>query len=231
MPLKEFQEKYPDDFKTGALQEIRQRYAAMAEAAQQAHPATAARGKQTTKKRAGEPFTVLQTVKARRTGAALMPSWEAAPPAPAAVPRADNHNEETQQEEQIMQEAAAPSETNQPVVENQQPAAVGTSRHAYNGLPLQTPMPFAGPAVPIPITMLTQKRGGRTNAAAYAPDAVIVTTSDGKQWAIGKGGVAEVPDSHRAEVSDLLTKQFDFLLGALNKTVFERPAGRKSKKK
>jgi hypothetical protein len=37
-------------------------------------------------------------------------------------------------------------------------------------------MPFAGEAVPLPITILTQKRGGRSKAAPV-PDAAIVTTA------------------------------------------------------
>lgn len=225
MPLKEFQEKYPDDFKTGALEEIRQRYAAMSEAAQHAHPATASKVGKTSKKRAGEPITVLQTVKTRRTGAALMPSWEAVPPAPIAAPRGESKNAA----EDTMEEAAAPSTANHPIIENQQPAALVPSRNAFNGLPLQTPMPFAGAAMPLPITMLTQKRGGRTKAAP-APDAAVVTTADGMQWALGKEGVAGIPESHRAEVAEMLSAQFNFLAAALGKTVFDRPAGRGSRR-
>lgn len=54
------------------------------------------------------------------------------------------------------------------------PAASGM----FGGLPLQTPMPFAGEAMALPITMLTQKRGGRTKAVPV-PDAAIVTTAGG----------------------------------------------------
>lgn len=50
--------------------------------------------------------------------------------------------------------------------------------------------------------------------------------ADGKQWALGAEGVAGVPDSHRQEVTDLLTAQFNFFAAALGKTVFQR-GGRK----
>ena len=91
----------------------------------------------------------------------------------------------------------------------------------FNGLPLQTPMPFAGEAVPLPITLLTQRRGGRAGAAP-APDAAVVTTSDGMQWALGKGGMTGIPESHRGEVEGLLHAQWEFIAAALGKTVFSR---------
>jgi hypothetical protein len=196
MPLNEFQQKYPEDFKTGALQEIRQRYAAMAQAAQAAVPATGSRGT----KRAAEPATVLRTVKARRTAPALAPSRGAAGAAAPAEPAVPHQSEETQQ-----------------------PANV---RHgAFNGMPLQTPLPFAGAAMPMPVTMLTQKRGGRTKAAAV-PEAAVVTTADGMQWALSAEGVAAIPESHRAEVAEMLSAQFTFLAAALGKTVFDGRGGR-----
>jgi hypothetical protein len=40
-------------------------------------------------------------------------------------------------------------------------------------------MPFAGEAVALPITMLTQKRGGKSKAAPM-PDAAIITTAGGQ---------------------------------------------------
>jgi hypothetical protein len=49
----------------------------------------------------------------------------------------------------------------------------------FLGMPLQTPMPFAGEAVALPITMLTQKRGGKSKAAPV-PDAAIITTAGGQ---------------------------------------------------
>ena len=246
MPLKQFQEKYPDDFKTGALQEIRQRYAAMAAAAQQAIPATAAKGGKTGKKRpAAEPMTVLQTVKTRRTASALMPSWGGATAATAAAPpltstRRTNRGtslaaepySQTQQEDK---QQTAPSEFQQQQ-QQQQPfsAAVGgmetsnKSINSFNGRPLETPLPFAGASMPLPVTMLTQKRGGRTKAAA-APDAAVVTTADGMQWALGRDGISAIPETHRAEVADMLSAQFNFLAAALGKTVFDRPGGKGGK--
>ena len=95
----------------------------------------------------------------------------------------------------------------------------------FGGRPLQTPMPFAGEAVAMPVTLLTQKRGGRTKAAP-APEAAVIMTADGKQWVLGGEGVAGIPDSHRQEVSDLLTAQFNFFAAALGKTVFSRDARR-----
>jgi hypothetical protein len=237
MPLKQFQEKYPVDFKTGALQEIRQRYAAMAEAAQQAIPSTSTKGTRVGMKRAAaEPITVLKTVKTRRTASALMPSWDtgvdgatapvAAAPAPRRNARAAPMEPSIAEDEE--EEHPAPSPSFQ---ENQFPAAGNMlpTRQAFNGLPLQTPLPFAGSAMPLPVTMLAQKRGGRTKAAS-APDAAVVTTADGMQWALGKDGMAAIPETHRAEVAEMLSAQFNFLAAALGKTVFDRPGGRGSKR-
>lgn len=234
MPLKQFQEKYPDDFKTGALQEIRQRYAAMAEAAQQAIPSTAAKGTRSRVKRAAaEPITVLKTVKTRRTASALMPSWGAGGASAAGAAPAPRRNArpapmEPSIAEDEEEEHPAPGLSFQ---ENKLPVALDMlpSKQAFNGLPLQTPLPFAGFAMPLPVTMLTQKRGGRTKAVA-APDAAVVTTADGMQWALGKDGMAAIPESHRAEVAEMLSAQFNFLAAALGKTVFDRPGGRGSKK-
>ena len=50
--------------------------------------------------------------------------------------------------------------------------------------------------------------------------------ADGKQWALGAEGVQSIPDSHRQEVSDLLTAQFNFFAAALGKTVFQRGGGK-----
>ena len=51
--------------------------------------------------------------------------------------------------------------------------------------------------------------------------------ADGKQWALGAEGVAGVPESHRQEVTDLLTAQFNFFAAALGKTVFQRGGRRR----
>lgn len=93
----------------------------------------------------------------------------------------------------------------------------------YNGRPLQTPMPFAGKAVPIPVTMLTvqqqgKRAGGKTKASRDEPRAAVVTTSDGKQWAIGSRGLQDIPETHRQEVADMLSLQFAFLRDALKET-------------
>ena len=233
MPLKQFQEKYPDDFKTGALQEIRQRYAAMAEAAQQSIPSTAGKGSRVgTKRAAAEPITVLKTVKTRRTASALMPSWgtgaPAAAPAAAPAPRRNVRPMEPSIAEENEEEHPAPGPSS--LQEAHLPAGKIPTKHAFNGVPLQTPLPFAGSAMPLPVTMLTQKRGGRTKAAA-APDAAVVTTADGMQWALGKDGMAAIPESHRAEVAEMLSAQFNFLAAALGKTVFDRPGGRGASKR
>jgi hypothetical protein len=93
-----------------------------------------------------------------------------------------------------------------------------TSSLTYNGLPLQTPMPFAGKPVPLnQITMLTvqhqgKRAGGKTKASREEPRAAVVTTKDGKQWAVGgPGGLKAIPESHRKEVMDILSSQFAFL--------------------
>ena len=94
----------------------------------------------------------------------------------------------------------------------------GTSSLTYNGLPLQTPMPFAGKPVPLnQITMLTvqhqgKRAGGKTKASREEPRAAVITTKDGKQWAVGgPGGLKAIPESHRKEVMDILSSQFAFL--------------------
>lgn len=94
----------------------------------------------------------------------------------------------------------------------------------YNGKPLQTPMPFTGKAVPMPVTMLTMQQqgkraGGKTKASRDEPRAAIVTTKDGKQWAIGSRGLEDIPESHRQEVADMLSSQFAFLRDALKTTL------------
>lgn len=92
---------------------------------------------------------------------------------------------------------------------------------SYNGLPLQTPMPFSGKAVPMPVQLLTvqaqgKRAGGKTKASRNAPQAAVVTTKDGKQWAVGVNGLRDIPESHRAEVGEYLRSQFSFLQDALN---------------
>ena len=164
MPLKEFRANYPDDYKSGALEEIRQRYAKLAEEVAQQHrdfPTALGFGTaQTTRKRgnAPEPATVLHTVKSRRVEAAgrlgLRGDAELQPKSEVEVKARTNRNSNEQ--------------VNHP-----------TQRHMFNGLPLETPMPFAGAAIPIPMTMVTQRRGGRIPATAL-PDAVILETADGK---------------------------------------------------
>ncbi len=65
MPLSEFKQLYPDDFQTGAIAQIGQKFAAMKEelAAKQV-PATG-RGARTAAKRAAEPETALRTTRRR----------------------------------------------------------------------------------------------------------------------------------------------------------------------
>ena len=89
---------------------------------------------------------------------------------------------------------------------------------SFNGVPLQTPMPFAGKAMPMPVTMLVQegKRGGKTKAS-QEPRAAVVKTIDRKQWALGANRLADITESHRREFSDLLSSQFAFLATALGK--------------
>lgn len=50
--------------------------------------------------------------------------------------------------------------------------------------------------------------------------------TDGKQWALGAEGMAGIPESHRQEVQDMLTAQFNFFAQALGKTVFQRETTR-----
>lgn len=84
MRLSEFQAAYPGDFQAGALEEIRERCAAMAAAVAAAPVPATGRGGRTTAKRAAEPETVLRTVRARRGPAAPPPKFsEAAPAVPA----------------------------------------------------------------------------------------------------------------------------------------------------
>ena len=237
MPLKEFQEKYPEDFKSGALKEIRARYAAMAEEAQQRVPSTTMAK---SRKRAVEPATVLRTVRARR-GALLGPSaaeildggasetihendqLNAGVSTRSEFSRRKRHAQEAEKEEKPSEAITTGEVGLDSVPELYQPKK-------FNSLPLQTPLPFSGAAMPLPVTMVTQKkRGGRTKAAP-APDAIIVATADGKQWALGKEGVEGIPETHRSEVADMLQQQFQFLSAALGKTVTDRSMTRGGKR-
>ncbi|KAL4452511.1 hypothetical protein ABPG75_008173 [Micractinium tetrahymenae] len=247
MRLSEFQAAYPGDFQAGALEEIRERCAAMAAAAAAAPVPATGRGGRTAAKRAAEPETVLRTVRARRGPVAPPPKFsEAAPAAPAeaadtAARRATRSRlasgaaAEQPQEQQEQQPGnsliplslsfcwlAEPAGRRGAALP---PAAAAAGGAMFQGVPLQTPMPFQGEAVPLPITMLTQKRGGRTKAAPV-PEAMVIQTADGQQWALGAEGVGGIPESHRREVTDLLTAQFNFFAAALGKTVFERDTKR-----
>ena len=172
MKMKDFREKYPEDFKTGALKEIQRKFEDRAQEMDKAILASSSSGKE---KRAAEPATVMRTVRARKT-------------------RGGSAVEEEGKSSFL-------------------------SGHEFNGVPLQTPMPFAGQAVAMPVTMLMQnKKGGRTKASR-APSAAVVTTKDGKQWALGADGLESIPLSHRAEVAELLSSQFSFLASALGKQI------------
>ena len=242
MQLADFQKAYPGDFKAGALEEIRERYAAMAAAAAaQPAPATS-RGTRTGAKRAAEPATVLRTVRARRGPVAPPPKFSEGPQAPPPLAAASAEAETGSRRgarsrltgaaadaavaadtaEQMpgklqavasllalslqgsqcvvpvvhlitLDEAAAPalplaylpaepSTSRRGGAAAAAAAAAGPARSSsgmFLGMPLQTPMPFAGEAVALPITMLTQKRGGKSKAAPM-PDAAIITTAGGQ---------------------------------------------------
>lgn len=155
--MKDFQEKFPEDFKSGALQDLKKKFEDRAEAVEKVLATTSTRSKRT-----AEPATVMRTVRAKTTG-----------------------------------------------------PDVHVGRNEFNGVPLQTPMPFAGAAVAMPITMLVQSKRGARTKAANDPSAAVVTTKDGKQWALGAEGLQGIPESHRAEVAELLSSQFRFLASAL----------------
>lgn len=241
MRLSEFQAAYPGDFQAGALEEIRERCAAMAAAAAAAPVPATGRGGHTAAKRAAEPETVLRTVRARRAQVAPPPKFsEAAPPVPAEAgvtatrqgtrsrlassAAAAQRQEQTEQHPgkwSVKYDKAAPAYPGctvhvgacspalatagrcagrgtdppfpppalpccaEPAGSRRSaalpPAAAAAGGSLFQGMPLQTPMPFQGEAVPLPITMLTQKRGGRTKAAP-APDAMVIQTAGALPW-------------------------------------------------
>lgn len=228
MQLNNFQESYPGGLQAGALEEIRERCAAMAAAAAAPVP-DGGRPTRTAAKRAAEPPTVLRTVRARRGPTALPQFGEVQ--AASGLPLAEKAAFTGKRRVQSC--TAAPQDV--PVelaAGSQDTAAAAVLSHraggqsAFRGKPLQTPMPFMGEAVALPITVVTQKHGGRTKAAPV-PEAAIITTADGKQWALGSEGINAIPDTHRQEVSDLLTAQFNFFAAALGKTVFQRGGRRR----
>ncbi|GAB4818741.1 hypothetical protein N2152v2_005787 [Parachlorella kessleri] len=206
MPLAEFKKQYPQDFQTGALAQIGQKFAAMKEEIE-AKQAPTGRVTRTAVKRAAEPETVLRTT--RRRAAAQPAAFDN--PGTAAVEGGRKGRSQ----------AAADGFAAAPLVMEAAPAAGTAARGNFNGRPLQTPMPFAGEAMQAAVTLLTQRRGGRTRGAA-ATDAAVITTSDGQQWAVGKQGLSSIPESHRGEVQELLNAQFEFFAAALGKTVFAR---------
>lgn len=175
MKLKEFQEKFPDDLKSGALAEIQQKFVDRAQAVDKA--LSQGGPLQKAKRPAvGEPVTVMRTVRARKT--------------------------------------------------RHLPGGGDDGGETFNGVPLQTPMPFRGEAVPLPVTMLMQHKKGSRTKASNVPSAAVVTTKDGKQWALGGGGLSGIPESHREEVMGLLASQFDFLASALGKSVSDTRGSR-----
>lgn len=208
MPLADFERQYPDDLKSGALEEIRARYVALAAEAATSLPATTA-----TKRGRSEVPTALRTVRPRRGAAAAGPVIPPPKFADNGVPAAAAGK----------RHGAGPVADDLCTYQQQHKQFAGRPAPStlFHGLPLQTPMPFAGEAVPVPVTLLTQKRGGRMRSAA-APDAAIITTADGKQWAVSAAGTEAIPDSHRNEVESLLNAQFEFIAAALGKTVFSR---------
>lgn len=80
-------------------------------------------------------------------------------------------------------------------------------------------------------------RGGALHSRAWSgplasdPYPATATIADGKQWALGAEGIKGVPETHRQEVSDLLTAQFNFFAAALGKTVFQRDTTRGSRRR
>lgn len=214
MPLKDFRANYPDDYKSGALEEIRLRYAKLAEEVAQQHrnfPAALQTGAARTARKRGivpEPATVLHTVKSRRVE-----------PAGRVGLRGDAEPQPRSEAEVEMKvEARTNCNSNEQVNHP-------TQRHMFNGLPLETPMPFTGAAVPIPMTMVTQRRGGRIPATAL-PDAVILETADGKKWAVGKDGLSSIPETHRAEVMELIKNQAQFWATLDTSAGHKAPPGR-----
>ncbi|KAI3438316.1 hypothetical protein D9Q98_000750 [Chlorella vulgaris] len=243
MQLSEFQAAYPGDFQAGALEEIRVRCAAMAAAAAAVPVPATGRLTRTTAKRAAEPATVLRTVRARRGPVAPPPKFSEGPAASGAPPagplaaaaEADTASRRgTRSRVAVMEDASGEQQQQHAQPPTSRRSTTAAARPAgggvFGGMPLQTPMPFAGEAVAMPITLLTQKRGGRSKAAPQ-PEAAVITTADGKQWALGAEGVSAIPDSHRQEVSDLLTAQFNFFAAALGKTVFQRDTTRGTRKR
>ncbi len=225
---------YPEGFQSGQLQQIREHYAAMAEAvkAAPALPATGARGCNTAAKRAAEVAgldSMQGTVKSHRR---LQGPADSKQSARAAATDASADVVVVAAAAGAAAAAAAPvvqavvDTASEPLLHQQQQHFGGGAAKAavpalFNGRPLETPMPFAGEAAPLPVTLLARRRGGRT-AAVPAPDAAVITTADGRQWALGREGMAAIPETHRSEVESLLTAQWEFLAAALGKTIFSR---------
>jgi hypothetical protein len=213
MPLKVLQEKFPGDFTAAAMQEIRERYGEMqrqlAEKATAAALAAGPGGRAA--KRGREPDTVLHTVRAAPRGVPAVPPprFDALPAAAAAPPASPPKFADAPAAAPVAPMAMPP-----PAVPRPKPVPAAGS---FNGVPLQTPMPFAGAPIPLPVTLLAQRKPGGRTRAAPAPDAAVVTTADGQQFAVGRGGVGGVPASHRAEVADLMRQQLEFFAAALQR--------------
>ncbi len=78
------------------------------------------------------------------------------------------------------------------------------------------------------ITLAARKIEHPPPSDIWSPTAAV---ADGKQWALGAEGIKGIPATHREEVGDLLTAQFNFFAAALGKTVFQRDVTRGSRRR
>ncbi|KAK2080483.1 hypothetical protein QBZ16_000336 [Prototheca wickerhamii] len=112
------------------------------------------------------------------------------------------------------------------------PAAkpAGAAGSTFNGMPLATPLPFAGPAVELPTTFVTEQKKSRFTRAAAQPSAVVLRAPNGSAYAVSSAeDIEELPGAEAQALVDMLRSQREFLDRLLAKTVTTRRGASRSK--
>lgn len=222
MTLARLKEELPDDYSAAGLKQIQEKLASLA--APVLAPSTRSRATTARKRAAPEPQTVLRTVQTRRMAAR------------AAV--AVQEDDASQENECAAPEAAAtagPPRPPLPPKATRGAASKAASKPpnnstSFNGVPLATPLPFAGPAMELPVTFVTEQKKARFTRAAAPPSAVVIKAPNGASYAVSTAeDLQDLPGQDAEALVDMLRSQREFLDKLLAKTVTTRRGGGRGK--